>query len=120
MKVKNATKEQLSQALDNVNKRFDGNINIDISKKIGNFLQFRLGVESSKAPGARRSPSGRRIAAACWHAHGFFFEELFEIAPMAEVRALDRIITVDGGNWIDWNIGSVYAPCRFSTACECE
>lgn len=62
---------------------------------------------------------GRRIAAACWHAHGDFFDVLLELDPGARVSALGRTITVDGGNWEDMKRGSMMYPTRASEWCHC-
>lgn len=85
--------------------------------------RFTLTVHNSSAAGARRSPSGRRIAAACWHAHGHFFDALFDADPSALIivadttgeRTIDRI----SGNWRDRQVGSIFAPYMYSELCDC-
>lgn len=52
----------------------------------GTRFRFTLGANSHK-PGSRYSVNGRRTPSACWHAHGQFFELLFELAPDAKVRS---------------------------------
>lgn len=72
--------------------------------------------------GARISSSGRRIAAACWHVHGDFFDALLKIQPNAVIVTRGgpgAVIDKNGGNWQDCNIGSRMSPMMFSEACEC-
>lgn len=124
MKVKNTTRSALFAALDIVNEEYAGNITFQtapesLNKKETRF-SFRLSVIDSKESGARRSATGRRIAAACWHVHGDFFEALISITPTAEIRTAGGVINAAGGNWQDRNIGSYYQPLMHSEACECN
>jgi len=120
MKYKNCTSGDLESALHKVNEKYDGNIRF----KTLEANSFTLTVKSSRGPGARRGVAGRRIAAACWHVHGDFFDALFEVAPEAVVisgylpKGRHRI-TIDGGNWQDWQAGSLYHPAYASELCEC-
>jgi hypothetical protein len=131
MVARNVTPEDLRKALEVVNVRFEGNLCLK-SEGInpqGSGWRFGLTVVSSKGPGSRISPSvfqtrkdgtPRRISAACWHAHGWYFEALFERCPDAIVKVANRVITRDGGNWVDWNIGSPMYPMSYSDACDCN
>jgi hypothetical protein len=91
-----------------------------------NAASLRLSVASSRGPGARRSHSGRRMAAACWHAHRDVLRELFEQYPDATVRT--ALATYKGkGGFEDWfemtgatNIGSIAEPLRMDEACDCK
>jgi hypothetical protein len=122
----NASWDDLQHALLEINNtRYDRNIRFKKWRDEGTRekrIRFTLTVVSSRGPGARRSGTGRRIAAACWHAHGHFFEALFRINPLAWVK-VDRQgkikITEDYGNWQDCTIGSRAMPMMFSEACEC-
>jgi hypothetical protein len=121
MKAKNITNEEMEKALKQVNKEYKGNIVWKRSpEKSGNFLNFTLTVADSNKPGSRRSAEGRRIAAACWHAHGYLFEAMIKIAPNVIIKSMDKTITAEGGNWQDMNIGSNYNPLYASEACNCE
>jgi hypothetical protein len=121
----NATIQELNQALAEVNKRFDGNIKFKNIEQKGKKVNFTLTVISSFAPGHRLGCSltskgnQKKIAAACWHVHGYFFEELFKINPNAIVKTGDKTIDQNQGNWQDWNIGSISRPLNYSDACEC-
>jgi hypothetical protein len=122
----NATIEQLNQALIEVNKRFENNIKFKDIEQQGKKVKFTLTVISSFGPGHRLGFSltskgnQRKLAAACWHVHGYFFEELFKINPNTIVKTSNKTVDINQGNWEDWNIGSLYRPLYFSEACECN
>lgn len=146
----NVTREQMEQALRIVNKRFNGNIEFHPSSELGKH-HFRLTVKDTKGPGAKVRKAngfqgGRRIKAACWHVHGFFFEALLSVNIDARVftssrlsykgKGLNRkedkremlmyrhregtVIDRNGGNWIDRNVGSFMYPAFASSQCECQ
>ena len=143
MIARNCTKENLENALAIINKSivintgyygnqidsYDGNVVFKRIESQGKGFIFTLKVKDSKGPGARRSHSGRRMAAACWHVHGRFFEALFRIAPEARVFSsfykrsntgkCEGWITKENGNWKDGQIGSMFQPMMMSEACEC-
>ena len=94
--------------------------------RTGNFLNFTLTVRKSANAGGRRSATGRKVAAACWHAHRDIMAELFRINPQALlVTALTRY---DGAadfyetfeSTGDGNIGSIAQPLAMRDACECD
>ncbi len=132
MIAKNCTKEDLQAALVAVNSdhRYTGNIRFKTMETKGRRISFTLTVVSSTigtgkakvtAPGVSMSPDGkRRIAAACWHVHGDFFDALFRICPDSEVSSLGKVITKNGGNWQDWNKGSIMYPKMASSCCLCK
>lgn len=120
MIAKNCTVQDLEAALVEVNKRYGGNVIFKRTpEKVGRRYAFTLTVKSSKGKGGRLSHSGRRIAAACWHVHGHYFEALLSIAPEAEVVSAKSVINQRGGNWRDSNIGSQMYPMMYSEACDC-
>jgi hypothetical protein len=129
MKLTHGTQEDLQKALEIVNKQYAGNIMFN--RLEGN--TFTLKVKDSKAPGHRlgfahpnwadkkgNPYKQRRLASACWHVHGYFFDALFTINPKAVIRSQGNKITKYEGNWQDKNIGSEMYPMYFSEACECE
>ena len=82
-------------------------------------------VHNSRKPGARRSYTGRRLTAACFHAHEQFYREAFALgatrikSTIADWRSvgdmekdLDRLAAA--------NIGSMMQPLCHADACECE
>jgi len=121
--ITNASQGTLYKALDIVNERYGGNIRIkELTYLSPKRIQFTLSVHNSRNSGARRSRIGRRIAAACYHVHGHFFDALFSIEPEAYVRVSrhgNQKITKQAGNWQDFNIGSIMRPFMASEACEC-
>jgi len=132
MIAKNCTQEDLQAALVAVNSdhRYAGNIRFKTMETKGRRISFTLTVVSSTigtgkakvtAPGVSVSPDGkRRISAACWHVHGDFFDALFRVCPGSEVSSLGKVITKDGGNWQDWNKGSIMYPKMASSCCLCK
>ena len=119
MLAKNCNITDLENALNEVNLSFDDNIKFKRLDNTNRGIRFTLSVHSSRNAGSRIGYSGKRVCAACWHAHGEFFESLFELMPDAIIKATDKTITKDQGNWEDWNIGSVYSPLWYSDACDC-
>lgn len=124
MLARNVTPNDLSAALNAVNRVFDGNVGFNrCPDRVGRGYRFTLRVADSKGPGHRRTHTGRRHPSACWHVHGLFFEALFAINPNAIIVSRwveNGRITKDNGNWQDHNIGSVYRPLQFSSACDCR
>lgn len=115
----NASIYELNQALNYVNQKFDDNIKFKAITPIGKKVQFTLTVHDSKNPGSRRSAKGRRIAAACWHVHGYFFEYLFNNFDNITISAGKKVMKDNSDNWQDWQIGNNYRPLMYSEACEC-
>lgn len=138
MIAKNTTRDQLEQALAKINAdKFENNITWrrapEVLNSAGTRHRFTLRAVDSKGKGGRlghphsswttrkgEAYKQRRIGqSACWHAHGHFFDALFEIAPDAVILAGAQTITKDAGNWEDRNIGSMMEPFYYSEACEC-
>jgi hypothetical protein len=124
MIAKNVQKQELINALIEVNKLFDDNITffgeLEPKNKLNTRWSFRLKVKDSKGKGARRGFSGRRMISACWHVHGEFFDAIFKENPNAEIVSRGKSITKDYGNWIDSNVGSLMDTLYFSEACDCQ
>jgi len=121
MKARNCNDHDLLCALALVNQRYKENIWFKSFTSKRNGVDFTLSVKDSRAPGHRRGRSGRRIAAACWHVHGHFFEALLHLVPEASIRSSMLKVKIDknGGNWQDKNIGSIAKPLLYSEACDC-
>ena len=119
---KAAGEESLHTALAHANEYFHGNLRfkgIDKQKtrKDGReVFKVTLTVNDSKEIGSRRSPFDyKRISAACWHAHGVFFDSL---PAGSEIRSCNNTMQ-SGDKWTDYNIGSQMRPCMASHACNC-
>jgi len=127
MIFKNATTEDLENALIVVNQRFNNNViwnRFDIN---GKNLNITLRVVSSKGRGHSigygyllSGHKPKRLISACWHVHGYFFEALLKIAPDAVIISRGRRIDQYGGNWEDWDAGSMMYPQYMSEKCECQ
>ncbi len=130
MIVKNATMEDLQWALVAVNSshEYAGNIKFKTLETKGRRISFTLTVDrTSEGTGKNKVTlpgvsikRGKRIAAACYHCHGDFFDALFRVCPDAVVSSLGKSITKDGGNWQDWNAGNLMNPVMASQCCECR
>ena len=133
MRARNVTIQELTWALDQINRKYDNNIIFRRLEQKGKTVHFTLKVCDSRGPGHRRGvpqfgKEGRRMPYACWHVHGDFFDALFAIQPKAVIITSGSLanplssnsITIDGGNWQDWGIGSYMFPCMMSEACDCE
>ena len=118
--ITTATILELNKALSLINKHYKDNIifkNIEQISK--NRVRFTLTVKDSRQSGGRVSPTGRIICAACWHVHGNFFDNLFQINNNVFVLSMGKRINKDKGNWIDSNIGSRAVSFNYSDACNC-
>ena len=129
MKIMSVDSEVLAKALEDVNAIFDDNIKFkrydcNLNKRRDGRYTFHvtLTVKDSSGEGSRRSPhSWRKIAAACWHVYGEFFDAIAEHDPDAlMVHPNDRHVRkVEDHGWEDRNIGSQFYPAMYSEACEC-
>ena len=124
MRATNVSIPELEKALTKVNRLYySGNIQFNHIVPAGRGVDFTLRVKSSRGPGARRSHTGRRMAKACWHAHGHFFDAVLNVQPNAVIVSRGgpgARVDCNGGNWKDCNIGSQVSPLHFSEACDCH
>lgn len=78
------------------------------------------------APGARRSWSGRRLKAACWHAYRDVILGIFHVNPDARVyTGMAKYVGLQG--FLDaypqtahQNIGSMAQPAYMPDLCDCD
>lgn len=119
MKAKNTNQMEMEKALQVINLKYDNNITWKRFDN-GKTINFTLTVKTSKGKGGRISQKGRRIAAACWHVHGDFFDALFNINPDAIIVSMGNKIDINYGNWQDRNIGSMMQHFMYSESCECN
>jgi hypothetical protein len=130
MIIRNATAEQLYKAVRQTAEDYEGNVRFkngpDPVNQKGTGHRLTLTVHASSKPGGRRSNTGRKIAAACWHVHREFMRHLYDIAPEAVIQSalatyrgvqdFEETFEATG----DGNIGSAFEPQAMRTACECE
>lgn len=87
--------------------------------------RFTLRVKDSRGRYARRSHSGRRMVAACYHGHWAFMYALLTLQPDARIKShmadyrgradfLAKAPAVGGRN-----IGSMARPMAYGAACDC-
>jgi len=110
----NATREQVIEAIDQVNREQGYSITLNRDEQRGKWYHFTLKTKSG-IPGARTSPNGRNLACASWHAHGYIMDKIFEINPNAVIESLGEKY-YKGFRWVDKNIGSIMSPYYFSEA----
>lgn len=115
----------MQQALAKINERkYNHNIGFRFLEQ-GRKVHFRLIANSYDHIGFRITHGGFCHPSGCWHAHGDFFDAVFEVAPDAMILSAgggDGLIkiTKDEGNWQDRNIGSKIYPFMFSESCFCN
>ncbi len=127
MKAYGITNDQLRATVAEVSrKRYADNLTLNYSEPHNTHVSFTLRVDSSKGPGHRIGHTGKRMIAACWHAHRDVMKALFARYPeMRLVSALanyrsesDFIRSFEATG--DKNIGSMARPMFMSEACECH
>lgn len=132
MIVKKVTEGEMIKALAMVSALYDGNIIWNRFERKGNQFHFTLRCRSSAGPGHSYGrqytgsgmdmhlKKGRRLISCCWHVHGHFFDALLELNPAAVIMSRGKRIDIDGGNWQDFNTGSMISPVAASENCDCE
>lgn len=125
MYFKNASMQDLETALNEINKKYDGNVTFKRLDWRGKQIIATLRVKNSHGKGAKIGYTDRHTIAACWHAHGDFFDALLKINPNIIIESMNRKIFVNTndnivGNWVDWNVGSKVFPKLYSASCECH
>lgn len=133
MIIRNTNLKELTQALSATNKKYKNNVifqSIECKTQNGKTWHVRLRVKDSKKAGAKLGYSypamygnegqkARRTISACWHVHGDFFDALLSINNNAIIKTGKSIINIDGGNWRDYNAGSMIYPQYASEQCHC-
>ena len=116
-----ASKNVVLAAIDQINKDHGYQIRIkDDRNEPQSKWQYHFTITSnSKIPGARISGSGRNIAAASWHAHGYLFDEILSLDNGARIKSAFSDVYRDKtgltvGNWQDISVGSFMYPMMMS------
>ena len=139
MMITGISAEQFAAAIDTVSSEvYGGNLRAEIGTVYsGNRFAARILPRESgariypkssrlSAPGARRSWSGRRIQAACWHAYRDGIQAVFDINPNARVRTGMAKYIGQGGFLENYpltanqNIGSMIQPAYMPELCDCD
>ncbi len=131
MEIKGMTPDQLRAVVDQVSRdRYDGNVMVDwengspnVLNQAGTRFRGRVLARSSYGPGARRSWSGRRSTAACWHVFRDVIRAALAQYPSAVFRT--SMARYTAANFEDTypatgnrNIGSVMQPVTMPELCE--
>lgn len=102
------------------------NLDIELSniRKAGRFIAFKASPVSSYAKYARRTGSGRRIKALCYHGRRDFIQELFNGGATAVETAHGRWYSKsaferDLYRLANINVGSIMYPALMITLCDC-
>lgn len=127
MKVWGLTVERIESVVQRVSAMYEENIVFKREpEKDGRAVSFTLTVGDTRAPGSRRSNTGRRISACCWHGHRDVMMALMLDNPRARIRTAfaDYRGFVDFSNRFGatgkTNIGSIVEPMLFRDACNCS
>lgn len=129
MRIKGIPEAALKNIVENVSKTiYGGNVALNISGKKGNFINFRLGVKSTKGDvkGYRIGMTGRKISAACWHVHRDVMKAIFKQYPGAIL--VTAFIRYDGQDDFlnkfektgQTNAGSMMQPIAYQDLCNCH
>ena len=121
MTILTAYSQSIRDALTKANEHLHGNLRFKTCEHVktrrdGRYeFSVTLTVNDSNEIGSRRSIAGHRISAACWHAHGLFFDAL----PAGTEIRTGNVKMLAGEKWQDYNIGSRSYPMQASLACNC-
>lgn len=118
--IRNATFQNVEQALGNTSQKFDSNVIFNRMEQKGKNFFVTLRVVDSHKVGSRRGYSGKRMVQACWHVYGVFFDELISSNDKIVIVAMGKKIQKGEGNWEDTNVGSLANPRMYSEMCDCE
>lgn len=138
MKIWGLNALQLEAALYKANEAFGDNIVFKRHpEKSGRAYRTTITVWRSDMPGSRRTLrqnyggsiqmlTTRKVAAACWHAHRAFMEQIFLINPsariqtaLADYKGLEDFLASFEHTGME-NIGSIAMPLQMRHACNCK
>jgi len=87
--ITNATKQQVEEAIERVNKKYGYQLDINNwSCPTRDTFRFTIKSKKSGIPGAKYSFSGRNLVSASWRAHGYMMDEIFRINPKCYIKSL--------------------------------
>lgn len=136
MQITGITPEQFSDAVAKTTGWYGNNLRAELGS-VQSATRFRarvVAIESGaaslpageSAPGARRSWTGRRMPAACWHAYRDVMYAIFAINPNARIAtgmAVYRGLAGFESTYpatADQNIGSMMQPAYMPDLCDCD
>jgi len=114
------TVSELEKVLDRTNRKYGGNLVLNVTRVKPNGTRFTLKVKNKRGPGARLSLSeGKPTRFACFHAYGDFIDNLFEMYPKAKIEIRGDRYKANNWVWRDWEVDS-YRGISMSELCECS
>lgn len=126
MQFRNVTRADIDIAIDDANRAGGYALHFEETSARGKVITGRIVPDTSFSAGARRSAAGRRLKAACWHAHRDVLQSLFTAKPdarvttsMADYRGLESFRR-QFPHTAYHNIGSTFNPVEYRDACDCE
>ena len=125
MEFRNTSIKEMEKALRVINHAYAGNIILLNPEVVGvrvKRIKSRLSVKSSKETGGRRGVSGKRVHAACWHAHRDFMVALFGLNPDVEIKS--AMATYKGKDDFEvkhhnTNFQNIGQGQSYGSACDC-
>jgi hypothetical protein len=128
MQITGLSLDEFTRITDGISKAwYDGNIIVDTSAHpiTGTRCRARLRCRDSHGKGARRSWTGRRMPAACWHAYRDVMAAVFAKYPKARIATSMAVYNGRAGFQHNYpgtankNIGSIMAPAYMPELCDC-
>jgi hypothetical protein len=125
MQFANCTVDDVNDAIEVANREHGYDLSFAYTSGNGSRFRGRFIPETSRSHGSRISPDGRRIKAACWHAHRDVLAVLFEIKPDAKVTT--EMAKYHGREMFRAafpateyrNVGSACRPASYGDLCDC-
>jgi len=98
-----ASATTVSIAIDYVNRIRGYKLETKRFDRTGKWINFTL-KSTSGIPGAKKSASGRNLACASWHSHGYVMDKIFELEPDCVIWSAGKKLTA-GFFWEDFKVG---------------
>jgi hypothetical protein len=128
MNINGLTLAEFTEVVDRISREtYDGNVIVESNAHDAgnNRCVARIKVKDSSGTGSRRAVSGRRMAAACWHAYRDVIHAVLEAYPNAKIdtgmekyHGMSEFLRLypDTANK---NIGNMYQSIFMPDMCEC-
>ena len=127
MKLYGISEKVLRSIVNVVSQDYDKNVVFKKEpEKSGNAINFSLRILDCNKIGSRRSNTGRKIPAACWHVHRDIMELIFLWNPSARLQSIladyrgEKDFLEKFAATGSTNLGSNAKPIRADRACNCE
>jgi hypothetical protein len=127
MKIRGLNLAEFTAIVEKIsNETYHGNVIVEENAHdTDNGCQARIKVVDSSGTGSRRAVSGRRMAAACWHAYRDVIHAVLDEYGYAKIdtgmekyHGMAEFLRLYPGT-ADKNIGSAYQAAYMPDMCEC-